>query len=183
MGRFRAVPYAKALLAVIQKEDPSRAEDVAEELDGVATALKAVPEFHDVLVTPMVSVEEKTKILDAILDALEIGEPTRRFLHVVQHHYRMQHMTDIAVAFRELVDQSLGRTRARVETAIDLDEDSRRRLVDAISAVEGAMVVADFKANRDLLGGFKLQVGSRVFDGSLAGELDRLSKEIEIEQG
>jgi F-type H+-transporting ATPase subunit delta len=183
MGRFRAVPYAKALLAVIQNEDPSRAEDVAEELDGVATALKAVPEFHDVLVTPMVSVEEKTKILDAILDALEIGEPTRRFLHVVQHHYRMQHMTDIAVAFRELVDQSLGRTRARVETAIDLDEDSRRRLVDAISAVEGAMVVADFKANRDLLGGFKLQVGSRVFDGSLAGELDRLSKEIEIEQG
>jgi len=183
MGRFRAVPYAKALLAVVQKEDSSRAEKVAEELDGVAAALKAVPEFHDVLVTPMVSVEEKTKILDAVLDSLEIGEPTRRFLHVVQHHYRMQHMTDIAAAFRELVDQSLGRTRARVETAIDLDEDSRRRLADAISAVEGAKVVADFEANRDLLGGFKLQVGSRVFDGSLAGELDRLSKEIEIEQG
>jgi len=183
MGRFRAVPYAKALLAVVQKEDPARAEDVAEELDGVAAALKAVPEFHDVLVTPMVSVEAKTKILDAVLDAIEIGEPTRRFLHVVQHHYRMQHMTDIAIAYRELVDQSLGRTRARVETASELDEGSRRRLVDAISAFEGATVVADFEANRDLLGGFKLQVGSRVFDGSLAGELDRLSKEIEIEQG
>jgi F-type H+-transporting ATPase subunit delta len=183
MGRFRAFPYAKALLAVVQKEDPGRAEDVAEELDGVAAALKAVPEFHDVLVTPMVSVEAKTKILDAVLDALEIGEPTRRFLHVVQHHYRMQHMTDIATAYRELVDQSLGRTRARVETAIELDGDSRRRLVDAITAFEGATVVADFNANRDLLGGFKVQVGSRVFDGSLAGELDRLSKEIEIEQG
>ena len=183
MGRFRAVPYAKALLAVVQKEDPARAEDVAEELDGVAAALKAVPEFHDVLVTPMVSVEAKTKILDAVLDAIEIGEPTRRFLHVVQHHYRMQHMTDIATAYRELVDQSLGRTRARVETASELDEGSRRRLIDVISAFEGATVVADFEANRDLLGGFKLQVGSRVFDGSLAGELDRLSKEIEIEQG
>ncbi|MCW8984226.1 MAG: ATP synthase F1 subunit delta [Thermoanaerobaculales bacterium] len=183
MGRFRAVPYAKALLAVVQKEDRDRTEVVVEELDGVAAALKAVPEFHEVLVTPMVSVETKTKILDTVLDALEIGEPTRRFLHVVQHHYRMQHMADIATAFRELVDQSLGRTRARVETAIELDEGSRRRLVDAISAFEGATVVADFEANRDLLGGFKMQVGSRVFDGSLAGELDRLSKEIEIEQG
>jgi len=181
MGRFRAFPYAKALLAVVQKEDPGPAEEIADELDGVAAALKAVPDFHRVLVTPMVSVEVKTKILDAVLDALEIGEPTRRFLHVVQHHYRMQHMTDIAATFRELVDQSLGRTRARVETASELDEGSRRRLVDAISAFEGATVVADFKANRDLLGGFKLQVGSRVFDGSLAGELDRLSKEIEIE--
>jgi len=183
MGRFRAFPYAKALLAVVQKEEPGRAEIIVEELDGVAAALKAVPDFHRVLVTPMVSVEVKTKILDAVLDALKIGEPTRRFLHVVQHHYRMQHMTDIAAAFRELVDQSLGRTRARVETAVELDESSRQKLVNAISAFEEATVVADFEANRDLLGGFKLQVGSRVFDGSLAGELDRLSKEIEIEQG
>jgi len=183
MGRFRAFPYAKALLAVVQKEDPGRVEDVADELDGVAAALKAVPDFHDVLVTPMVSVEAKTKILDAVLDALEVGELTRRFLHVVQHHYRMQHMADIATEFRELVDQSLGRSRARVETAMELDENSRRRLVEAISKFEGAAVVAEFEANWDLLGGFKLQVGSRVFDGSLAGELDRLSKEIEIEQG
>ena len=183
MGRFRAVPYAKALLAVVQKEDPGRAEGVADELDGVTAALKAVPKFHDVLVTPMVSVEAKTKVLDAVLDSLEVGELTRRFLHVVQHHYRMQHMSDIASEFRELVDQSLGRIRARVETATELDEGSRHRLVDAISGLEGAAVVADFEANRGLLGGFKLQVGSRVFDGSLAGELDRLSKEIEIEQG
>jgi F-type H+-transporting ATPase subunit delta len=92
-------------------------------------------------------------------------------------------MTDIATVFWELVDQSLGRTRARVETAVELDEDARRRLADTISTFEGAAVVADFEANRELLGGFKLQVGSRVFDGSLAGELDRLSKDIEIEQG
>ena len=88
MGRFRAIPYAKALLDVVQKESPSRVEEIAEELDGVAAALKAVPDFQSVLVTPMVSVEAKTEILDAVLDSLEIGEPTRRFLHVVQHHYR-----------------------------------------------------------------------------------------------
>ena len=183
MGRFRAFPYAKALLAVVQKEAPGRAEGVADELDRVAAALKAVPDFHRVLVTPMVSVEIKSEILDAVLDSLDVGQPTRRFLHVVQHHYRMQHMADIAVAYRELVDASLGRTRARVETAIELDAGERDRLIAAISALEKAAVVADFHANRDLLGGFKLQVGSRVFDGSLAGELARLSREIEIEQG
>jgi F-type H+-transporting ATPase subunit delta len=183
MARFRAFPYAKALLDVVQKEDPARAEQVAEELDRVAAALKAVPDFHRVLVTPMVAVEAKTQILDAVLDALEIGQPTRRFLHVVQHHYRMQHMSDIAATYRELVDQSLGRKRARVETANALEEAEKRRLADAISGFEGATVVADFETNRKLLAGFKLQVGSRVFDGSLAGELARLSKEIEIEQG
>ena len=181
MGRFRALPYAKALLTVVEKDETQRAEEIASELDRVAEALRAVPDFQRALVTPMIDVETKTRILDSVLDALEVGELTRRFLHVVQRHYRTQHMADIAASFRELVDKSRGRVRARVETALALDEENQRRLVEAISAIEGAAVVADFEANRELLGGFKMQVGSRVFDGSLAGELDRLSKEIEIE--
>ena len=183
MGRFRAQPYAKALLSVVQKEGPQRMEGVVAELDRVVEALDAVPDFERVLVTPMVPVETKSEILDAVLDSLEIGQPTRRFLHVVQQHYRMVHMKDIAITFRELVDRSLGRSRARIETAVELEEAEQRRLVEAISTIEGTSVVADFAAKKELLGGFKLQVGSRVFDGSLSGELNRLSKEIAIEQG
>lgn len=183
MGRFRALPYAKALVMVVEKEGPQRLEQVAAELEAVATALVAVPEFERVLVAPTVASEKKTQILDAVLDALDMGQPTRRFLQVVQQHYRMQHMPDIATAFRELVDKRLGRTRARVETAAGLDESERGLLVDVVSAIEDAEVVAEFSERPELLGGFRLQVGSRVFDGSLAGELKRLSKEIEIEQG
>ena len=183
MGRFRALPYAKALLTVIEKEGPQRMEGVADELGRVVEALGAVPDFERSMVTPMIPVETKTEILDEVLSALEIGQPSRRFFHVVQQHYRMVHMADIATAYRELMDQSLGRVRARVETALDLDPEEQNRLVEAISAVEDATVVADFDTDPGLLGGFKMQVGSRVFDGSLAGELNRLSKEIEIEQG
>jgi F-type H+-transporting ATPase subunit delta len=183
MARFRALPYAKALLEVVQKQDPQAAEKVAAELDAVAAALAEVPDFLRVLVTPMVDPERKTKILDAVLDELGTSALTRRFLHVVQSHYRMVHMRDIAGAYRELVDRSMGRVRARIETTGELPPDERERLVAAVSAFEGSSVVADFVANRNLLGGFKLQVGSRVFDGSLAGELDRLSRQIEIEQG
>jgi F-type H+-transporting ATPase subunit delta len=95
----------------------------------------------------------------------------------------MQHLPDIATVFRELVDRSLGRTRASIETAAGLDESERGLLVDVVSAIEGAEVVAKFSQRPELLGGFRLQVGSRVFDGSLAGELKRLSKEIQVEQG
>jgi len=168
---------------VVEKDGPQRLEQVAAELEAVATALVAVPEFERVLEAPTVASEKKTQILDAVLDALDMGQPTRRFLQVVQQHYRMQHMPDIATAFRELVDKRLGRTRARVETAADLDESERGLLVEVVSAIEDAEVVAEFSERPELLGGFRLQVGSRVFDGSLAGELKRMSKEIEIEQG
>ena len=39
-------------------------------------------------------------------------------------------------------------------------------------------VVADFEDNPELLAGFRVQVGSKVFDGSLVGQVDRLSREM-----
>jgi len=183
MSRFRALPYAKALFEVVQDQCPERKEQVIEELDGVASALEAVPDFERVLVTPTVDTETKTVILDQILDSLEITEPVRRFIHVVQHHYRMQHMRDIVNAYRDQVDRELGRTRAHIELATTYDEADRRRIAEVMSAVMGATVVADFVHNPDLLAGFKVQVGSKVFDGSLVGQVDRLSRQTVIEQG
>jgi F-type H+-transporting ATPase subunit delta len=176
MGRFRALPYAKALHAVITDTDPTRAEQLMPELDRVVEALAAVPEFHRVLTTPMVTPAAKTAILDAVLGALAITEPTRRFLHVVQRHYRMEQMPQIAVAYRELVDRAAGRTRATVQVAGPIDEGQRQEILAALREVLSREVVADFEENSALLAGFRVQVGSRVFDGSLDGALDRLSR-------
>ena len=183
MSRFRAMPYSKALLEVVQDQCPERKEAVFDELDGVATALKEVPDFERVLVTPMVDTQTKTVILDQVLDNLGITQPARRFCHVVQQHYRMQHMRDIADTYRDLVDREIGRSRAHVELATTYDEADRRRIAEVMSAVMGTTVVADFVHNPELLAGFKVQVGSKVFDGSLVGQVDRLSRQTVIEQG
>lgn len=183
MARFRALPYAKALFQVVRDQEPERAEAIADELDRAAAAIEAVPDLLRVLVIPTVTSDVKAAILDEVIEVLAVGELTRRFLLVVQEHYRMEHMRDIAAAYRELVDHSLGRTRARVETAEALGDAQRRRLTDVVASVEGGTVAASFATRPELLGGFRLQIGSRVFDGSLAGELDRLSRQIEIEQG
>lgn len=179
MARFRALPYAKALFEVIGKQP--QAETVAGELDGVADALEAVPDFQRVLVTPMVGNETKAAILDEVLDALAVSDITRRFLHVVQQHYRTEHMRAIAELFRELIDRDRGRTRASIEVAGDPDEEQRRRILAAMSEVVGTEVVATFELNPALLAGFRARIGSKVFDGSLAGEVDRLSREAAAE--
>jgi F-type H+-transporting ATPase subunit delta len=183
MSRFRAQPYAKALTEVVRESHPDRKQAVIAELDTIAAALETVPEFDRVMVSPTVDSETKTVILDRVLDSLGITEPVRRFVHVVQRNYRLQHMRDIATSYRDMIDRELGRTRARIEVATAFDEADRRRIAEAMSAVVGATVVADFVHNPDLLAGFKVQVGSKVFDGSLVGQVDRLSRQTVIEQG
>ena len=177
VARFRAMPYAKALFEVVKASGPGRLEEVASELDRVAEVVRTVPEFQRALTTPTVPVESKSSILEAVLDELQITEPTRRFLHVVQQHYRMEHMADIAATFRDLVDRSEGRTRATVEVASSLDPQAQQQIEGTLTRALGGDVVADFAINPELLAGLRVQVGSKVFDGSLAGQVDRLSRE------
>jgi F-type H+-transporting ATPase subunit delta len=181
MSRFRALPYAKALYQVVTADHPQRVEEVVSELESLAAVLSAVPDFHRALVTPMVSPETKAAILEQVLDALGIAEPTRRFASVVQQHYRMQHMAEIAGAYRETVDRARGRTRATVEVAVQLSAADRAKVISVVAEILGTEVIADFVETPELLAGFRVHVGSKVFDGSLVGQLDRLSRTMLIE--
>jgi F-type H+-transporting ATPase subunit delta len=181
LGRFRAVPYARALDQVVRSQCPERAEAVVAELERVAAALAQVPELERVLVTPMVDPATKGAILDQVLDALAVTEPARALVHVVQRHYRMANMAQIASHFRELVDRSLGRTRARVEVARALAAAPRRKLLGVLERMVGGAVVAEFVERPELLAGFRIQVGSKVFDGSVAGQLERLAQAVALE--
>jgi len=176
MARFRALPYAKALFEVVRAQAPDRVEAVIPELERVAEAVEVVPDFLRVLTAPMVAVETKSEILDEVLDSLEITEPTRRFIHVVQQHYRMEHMRDIASVYRDMVDRAEGRSRATIEVAGEPDIEQRRELERALAQVVGTEVTAEFTKNPELLAGFRARVGSKLYDGSLVGQVDRLSR-------
>ncbi len=176
MSHFRAVPYAKALLEVVVKDAPDAMELVGRELESVGRAFAEVPQLGRVMVTPALPQERKQAILDAVLERIGVHPLVRRFLHVLQRHYRLAFLPEIARAYAELVDRRLGRMRARVEVPGKVEEGARRRIVDALSELLGARVVAEFTENEELLAGFRARVGSRVYDGSALGQLERLRR-------
>lgn len=174
MARFRATPYIKALFDAAG--DATAAEALVEPLEQVAAVVREVPDFREAMESPLVSPDVKSAILSRVLDHLEVPVFVRRLIEVVQSHYRLQHLEDIASGFRALVDRSLGRVHARVEVASPLDPEGRNELVDALENAVGTDVVADFVETPELLGGFRIQVGSKLFDGSLAGQLNQLGR-------
>ncbi len=176
MSHFRARPYAKALLQVVLQDDPGALEAIQHELEAVGEAFAQVPELGRVMVTPALPQERKQAILDAVLERLGVHPLVRRFLHVLQRHYRLAFLPQVSAAYAEQVDRKLGRVRARVEVPGPVEESSRRKIVEALSEILGAKVVAEFIHNEELLAGFKARVGSRVYDGSALGQLERLRR-------
>lgn len=175
MSGFRARPYARALFDVFGQ--PRKAEAALPELNMLVAAINAVPEFRMAMESPALPQERKTQILDEVLSSVGITEPVRRFAHVLQQHYRFKFLGEIVAVFRDLINRALGRVDARIEIPAPLPRDEQEQLLDALQQLAGAEILADFVENSDLLAGFRIQIGSKVYDASVDGQLKHLSRE------
>lgn len=80
----------------------------------------------------------------------------------------------ILVALQRLTRLELERRKVTVESAVDLDEATRQRVVAGLANQYGPDLVVQYQINPALLGGLRIRVGNDVFDGSVQGRLDRL---------
>jgi F-type H+-transporting ATPase subunit delta len=81
----------------------------------------------------------------------------------------------ILVALQRLTRLELERRKVTVESAVELDEPTRQRVLAGLTRQYGADLVAEYQVNPALLGGLRIRVGNDVFDGSVQGRLDRLA--------
>ncbi len=100
------------------------------------------------------------------------------FLLVLNDHERLGILRSLVSVYRELRDERSGHVRVRVESAVPLADDQRRRLGDRLKSILNKEPVLETKVNPDLLGGVVVQVGDLVMDHSVRTQLDDLRNQI-----
>jgi len=81
----------------------------------------------------------------------------------------------ILAALQRLTRLELERRKVTVESAVELDEATRQRVIAGLARQYGTDLIAEYQINPALLGGLRIRVGNDVFDGSVQGRLDRLA--------
>ena len=76
----------------------------------------------------------------------------------------------------ELADVELGRVRARVTSAVPLDDASVAAIAEKLAASTQKKVLVERVVDPAILGGVVAQVGSLVYDGSVRTQLEDLRK-------
>lgn len=165
--------YAKAVLNVAKT--PAGATAVREDLRRLVAATAAQPLFHRLTANPAVPMEVKEKALTAITSGLGLGPLASELATLLLRNYRMAHLPAILAVIEELVNRRLGVAVAHVTTAEALDGGRRASLVATLGRLTGRQVEVTTAVDPKLLGGFVARVDSTLYDGSLAGQLDRLA--------
>ena len=82
----------------------------------------------------------------------------------------------ILAAIQRLARLEMARREVLVESATVLSASEGQRISAGLAKDYGDKLTIQFKTNPELLGGLSIKVGDDVFDGTVKGRLDRLSK-------
>ena len=166
-------PYAKALFALAKER--GQTEAIGRELDTVAAVIAGDAELRGFLQLPWVTGVRKRAVAADVAARLEVSKLVQDFTALVAASGRGEHFAAIVQAYHDLVDENLGRVRARVRTAVALTDADKTALAAKLGrALGGKQVVVDEVVDRNLLGGFIAESGSVIVDASLEGQLERL---------
>lgn len=168
--------YAKALVSI--GLETNSLEKYGEDLSNITNMVESSKEFHEVLVNPVFTKEDKKKITTQVLDEAGTDTMVRNFINVLIDRKRIDQLTGIEQAYRAQVDEIHGVTRGEVISAEPLSEDELGRVTQALSEISGKEVQVTTKVDPSLIGGIVAKVGDMVFDGTIRTQLNQLKESL-----
>ena len=174
-NRVVAARYARALLEV--SEQHGTVEGVEQELTDVVDLMDSHALLRETLVNPSVAPARKRAVLDDVIPKLgEVSDISRRLLMMLADRDRLGILAEVVQLYRERVRELQGIVRARITTATPLPPDRVEAIAGALGGATGKQVEIEASVDSALLGGIVTQVGSTVYDGSIAQHLERLRR-------
>jgi F-type H+-transporting ATPase subunit delta len=167
--------YAEALFSAAKRE--GQLDQALEQLEALASLLRAQRELRALLLNPDVVSTEKTALLDRVM-AKSWTPLVRTFMGLVIGAGRAESLPAIADAFAEAVDEDRGVLRALVRTAHPASPELLGRLRAVLERREGRTVELSAEVDARLLGGLQIRIGHRVIDGSVQRQLTQLRQQL-----
>ncbi|WP_124728491.1 F0F1 ATP synthase subunit delta [Staphylospora marina] len=166
--------YAKALFEVASEH--GALEQVKHDLERVAATFSASADLVEWLAHPATQAEHKKEVFARIFEGL--NPYTLNLLFLLADRRRESEIPGIAAEFNRLVDEKNGVTEALVTTAFPLKDEERNMLVQMFETIVGKKIRLTEKVDSDILGGVVVQVGDRLYDGSLRTKLVRFQEQL-----
>jgi F-type H+-transporting ATPase subunit delta len=164
--------YARALLSL--GEENGRFEAYAEELTRLEKAFEGSAELQDLWLNPAHDRAARMQAVDQLAGPLALSNEVSNVLRLLVERQRLHNLASIAQAYRDLVDQKVGRVRAVITTAVPMSAEITNQLASAIAAATKKQITLESRVDPKLIGGVVTQVGSTVLDGSLKTQLEEL---------
>jgi len=170
--------YANSLMQLADEKGIFK--KVSEDANLIFNTLNLSKELRVLLKSPVVKTSDKKSLLRKIFEK-KVSDETLSFLCFVVEKNREDIIYDIFKEFLVLADKKNGVVRAKVATAVDLNDPLRQEMVNDMEKKISKKVFADYSIDTNLIGGFIVRIEDTVYDASVKHQLSLLRKKFSEE--
>ena len=168
-----AVPYAEALLDLAQSNDSLK--ETTNDMNFVSQILGDSSDLKKFLGNPLITKDAKKNTVKDIFGE-QIDASTLKFLWLLVERGRIEVLESIAQKFLELSFKQESIEIAKITSSIQLSAEQQKDISDKLKVLTGAkQIKLALKVDPSLIGGFTIEIGSKLIDTSIRGQLRKIS--------
>jgi F-type H+-transporting ATPase subunit delta len=124
--------------------------------------------------SPLISSDDKLKVLLKLTLSLNLNELSIIFLKVISKNKRFSSLTSIISQFISINANKRGDVLADVTSADELLDDQKINIKEQLRVILGDKLSLNFKVDKKIIGGLIVKVGSKMIDASLTNKINKL---------
>ena len=163
--------YAEALFMLAVEENS--VEEYTSALSLVDSLVKENPRYIELLASPAISLDERVQAIDEAFGT-SVPENVVSFLKILCENSRIRTLEDCITEFNKLTMALSQTTVATVCSAVPLSDEQKLGICAKLGKITGKRIEATYIIDESLIGGLKIDVDGKTFDGSIKHRLNEV---------
>lgn len=165
--------YGDALYELAR--DEGLAEQLFSQLAGVDALIAENPDYLRLLSSPTLTKAERCAALDEAFSG-RVHPYVLSTLKLLCERGHIRELRGCCTQYRRRRNEDAGIVEATAVTAVPLTPSLRRKLTDKLESVTGKQIDLQLRVDPSVLGGVRLELEGKQFDGTVRQRLDGLRK-------
>ena len=163
--------YSRALFEVSRDSDDL--DKVENDIKNFKLIYDKNLEVRNFIKDPSQIITEQNKLVNLISDKLNFTKNVQKFLLLLIEKRRIFFVNKIIESFLRLCSQKRGEIKASLISSKELSQTELNDISTDLSKSMGSTLKFDYKVDKELIGGLKLQLGSIMIDTSIRNKLKK----------
>lgn len=166
--------YAEAMFAL--SEESGQREVYVDSLNSVRAIMRENPEYLEFLASPAIPLNDRLCAIDEAFSSCP--EYVTSFLKILCENSRIRNVCECIDEFEKLTLDASGRESVTVYSVVELDGEQKRKLEKKLEKITGRGIDAVYKVDSSLIGGIRIELSDKIYDGTLKQRLGEVKEVI-----
>ena len=166
--------YSRALFEVCKESN--EIEKVESDVNNFLLILNSSSDIENFIKDPTQNFDQNLGMVNLLSDKLKFSKNFKNFLLLLIEKKRIFFVKKIFESFIKLCQKKRGEIKASLISSKDLTKSELETISKDLSRAMGSNLKFDYKVDKELIGGLKLQLGSFMIDTSIKNKLKNYEK-------